>query len=149
MTGIHRWPMDSPHKGQWRGALMFFVYLRLTKRLNKQSRCRRRRWIGTHGAHYDVTTMNMMEVVDNTAGIVSGAARLYKCIINNLNQQSPAKCIMMKKQLNCPYIDLVILFTMKYFLKKTVSSWSYLILSVSWKARLQVSYKFLFVDNWT
>ena len=75
--------------------------------------------------------MNMMEVVDNTAGIVSGAAKLYKCIINNLNQQSPARFIIMKKQLNCPYIDLAILFTKKYFLKKTVSSWLYLILSVS------------------
>ena len=23
VRGIHRWPMDSAHKGQWRGALMF------------------------------------------------------------------------------------------------------------------------------
>ena len=23
VRGIHRWPMTSPHKGQWRGALMF------------------------------------------------------------------------------------------------------------------------------
>ena len=23
VRGIHRWPMNSPHKGQWRGALMF------------------------------------------------------------------------------------------------------------------------------
>ena len=29
-------PGEFPHKGQWRGALMFF-YLRLNKRLNKQS----------------------------------------------------------------------------------------------------------------
>ena len=32
----HRSPVNSPHKGQWRGALMFF-YLRLKKRLSKQS----------------------------------------------------------------------------------------------------------------
>ena len=30
-------PLNSPHKGQWRGALMFFIYLRLNKRLSKQS----------------------------------------------------------------------------------------------------------------
>ena len=30
-------PVNSPHKGQWRGALMFFFYLRLKKRLSKQS----------------------------------------------------------------------------------------------------------------
>ena len=23
VRGIHRWPVNSPHKGQWRGALMF------------------------------------------------------------------------------------------------------------------------------
>ena len=33
---IHRWPVNSPHKGQWRGAFMFFFYLRLNKRLSKQ-----------------------------------------------------------------------------------------------------------------
>ena len=39
--GIHRSPVNSPHKGQWRGALMFFFYyLHLNKRLSKQSRGR-------------------------------------------------------------------------------------------------------------
>ena len=33
---IHRWPVNSPHKGQWRGALVFFCDLRLNKRLSKQ-----------------------------------------------------------------------------------------------------------------
>ena len=37
MRGIHRLPVNSPHKGQWCGALMFFFYLRLNKRLSKQS----------------------------------------------------------------------------------------------------------------
>ena len=36
VRGIHRSPVNSPHKGQWRGALMIF-YLRLNKRLSKQS----------------------------------------------------------------------------------------------------------------
>ena len=35
VRGIHRSPVNSPHKGQWRGALMFF-YLRLNKWLSKQ-----------------------------------------------------------------------------------------------------------------
>ena len=35
--GIHRSPVNSPHKGQWRGALMFFYDLGLNKRLSKQS----------------------------------------------------------------------------------------------------------------
>ena len=39
---IHRWPVASPHKGQWRGALMFSLIC--AKRLSKQSR---RRWFET------------------------------------------------------------------------------------------------------
>ena len=36
VRGIHRSPVNSPHKGQWRGALVFFYYLRLNKRLSNQ-----------------------------------------------------------------------------------------------------------------
>ena len=35
VRGIHRWPVNSLHKGQWRGALVFF-YLLLNKQLSKQ-----------------------------------------------------------------------------------------------------------------
>ena len=37
VRGIHRLPVNSPHKGQWRGALMFFFDLHLNKRLSKQA----------------------------------------------------------------------------------------------------------------
>ena len=37
VRGIHRCPVNSPHKGQWRGALMFSLICALNKRLNKQS----------------------------------------------------------------------------------------------------------------
>ena len=37
MRGIHRSPVNSPQKGKWRGALMFFFDLRLNKQLSKQS----------------------------------------------------------------------------------------------------------------
>ena len=53
-AGIHRSPMNSPHIGQWRGALMFFFYLGLNKRLSKNpgdGDFRRYR------SHYDVTVM--------------------------------------------------------------------------------------------
>ena len=35
--GIHKSPVNSPHKGQWRGALMFSLIGGLNKRLSKQS----------------------------------------------------------------------------------------------------------------
>ena len=38
VRGIHRSPGNSPHRGQWRGALIFS--LRLNKRLSKPARCR-------------------------------------------------------------------------------------------------------------
>ena len=37
VRGIHRWPVNSPHKGQWRRALMFSLICALNKRLSKQS----------------------------------------------------------------------------------------------------------------
>ena len=36
--GIHRSPVNFPHKGQWGGALMFSLICALDKRLSKQSR---------------------------------------------------------------------------------------------------------------
>ena len=31
VRGIHRWPVNSPHKGQWRGALVFsLIYAWIT-----------------------------------------------------------------------------------------------------------------------
>ena len=37
VRGIHRWPVTSHLKGQWRGALMFSLIWALNKRLSKQS----------------------------------------------------------------------------------------------------------------
>ena len=31
VRGIHRWPVNSPHKGQWRGALTFSLICALSK----------------------------------------------------------------------------------------------------------------------
>ena len=36
VRGIHRSPVNSSHKDQSRGALMFYLFLRLNKRLSKQ-----------------------------------------------------------------------------------------------------------------
>ena len=35
VRGIHRSPVNSPHKGQWRDIRCFFFHLRLNKRLSK------------------------------------------------------------------------------------------------------------------
>ena len=54
VRGIHRSPVNSPHKGQWRGALMFsLICTRINGWVNngEAGDLRRRR------AHYDVTVM--------------------------------------------------------------------------------------------
>ena len=54
VRGIHRSPVDSPHKGQWRGALMFSLICVLTNSLpNNRGAGDLRRY----RAHYDVTVM--------------------------------------------------------------------------------------------
>ena len=54
VRGIHRTPVNSPHKGQWRGALMFsLVCTRINGWVNNGEAGDFRR----HHAHYDVTVM--------------------------------------------------------------------------------------------
>ena len=54
MRGIHRSPVNSPHKGQWRGALMFsLIYVRLNGWVNNREVGDLRRY----RAHYDVIIM--------------------------------------------------------------------------------------------
>ena len=40
VRGIQRSPVNSPYKGQWRRALVFFFYLRLNQQFSKQWRRR-------------------------------------------------------------------------------------------------------------
>ena len=50
VLGIHRSPVNSPHKGQWRGALMFSLICALNN--NREAGDLRR-----HRAHYHVIVM--------------------------------------------------------------------------------------------
>ena len=54
LMGIHRWPVNSPHKGQWGGVLEFSLIYAFTNDWvnNRDARDLRR-----HRADYDVTVM--------------------------------------------------------------------------------------------
>ena len=53
--GVHRSPVNSPHKGQWRGILMFsLIRPWINGWVNTREACDLRR----HNTHYDVTLMN-------------------------------------------------------------------------------------------
>ena len=59
VRGIHRSPVDSPHKGQWRGALMFsLICTRIKCRVNNVEAGDMRR----HHVHYDVNVMSTRPV---------------------------------------------------------------------------------------
>ena len=55
VRGIHRSPVNSPHKGQWRGALMFtLICARINSRVNNREAGDLRRY----STHYDVIVMS-------------------------------------------------------------------------------------------
>ena len=52
--GFHRWQVNSPHRGQWRGAVMFsLIFVWTNDWVNNRDAGDLRR----HRAHYDVTVM--------------------------------------------------------------------------------------------
>ena len=53
-AGIHRSPVNSPYKGQWRGAFMFCL---ISTRMNGWVNNRESGNLRLHHAHYDVTVM--------------------------------------------------------------------------------------------
>ena len=51
VRGIHRWPVNSPHKGQWLGAFMFsLIFDWINGWVNNYEACDLRH----HHAHYDI-----------------------------------------------------------------------------------------------
>ena len=80
VRGIRRSPVNSPHKGQWRGALMFsLTYVWINVWVNNREAGDLKRY----HAHYDVTVMmnyqiNLMETIDkHSVGVVRCADYLY------------------------------------------------------------------------
>ena len=114
---IHRSPVDSPHKGQWRGALMFSLICTWRSGCaNNRDACDLRR----HRAHYDVTvkrreittngstiwfTMEFFSHIDATAEVLPNEAswRIYvsanRKVIGFLNGLAPNR--------RCPEVNLL------------------------------------------
>ena len=61
VRGIHRSPVNSSHKGQWRGALMFsLICVWINDWVNNREAGDLRR----HRGHYDVTVMLMISIME-------------------------------------------------------------------------------------
>ena len=77
VCGIYRSPVNSPHKGQWRGALMFSLICAWTKGwVNNGDAGDLRR----HRAHYDIIIMYLSYPYDKETGIILGKYCLWKQI---------------------------------------------------------------------
>ena len=74
VLGIHQSPVNSPHKGQWRGALMFSLICGwIDGWVNNREAGDLRR----HRAHYDVTIIN-------SVGGLHGKQRWWLTMINSV-----------------------------------------------------------------
>ena len=60
VRGIHRSPVNSPHSGQWRGALMFSL---ICAWINGWVNSRQVGHLRRHRAHYDVTVMVVTHMI--------------------------------------------------------------------------------------
>ena len=86
VRGIHRSPVNSPHKGQWRGALMFsFISARINGWVNNGKAGDLRRY----RAHYDVIVMHETTFSQNTPSTSMWCIRteFSSCVYNNVTHQ--------------------------------------------------------------
>ena len=99
MRGIHRSPVNSPHKGQWRGALMFsLICAWINGWVNNHEAGDLRR----HRAHYDVTAMEHPETIFinplnspiltetdwDWDKFIQHNMTLYRCMISDIHDSS-------------------------------------------------------------
>ena len=75
VRGIHWSPVNSPHKGQWRGALMFSLICVWTNGWEKNGDAGDLR---RHRAYYDVTVM-MYPFLVSPAGYFSQGGSCFRC----------------------------------------------------------------------
>ena len=80
VRGIHWSPVNSPHKGQWRGALMFSL---IRAWINGWANSREAGDLRRHRAHYDVTVMIQHD--EWTMTMMSWQSHYATCISCNSN----------------------------------------------------------------
>ena len=90
-AGIHRSPVNSPHKGQWRGALMFSL---ICAWINGWENNGEAGDLRRHRAHYDVTAMGRfkrpmsfwcLEIMENANIVFAFLINEFSMTKNNCN----------------------------------------------------------------
>ena len=120
---IHRSPVNSPHKGQWRGALMFsLIYAWINGWVNNREAGDLRR----HRAHYDVTVMTNIKTRDHSGYGFSQWQSTLQCNAV-FHWQSPYPEKSLKTVLNhnkTRQAQLMCIFTAMYHTAFFVMIWS-------------------------
>ena len=83
VRGIHRWPVNSPHKGQWRGAFMFSLIDAWTNDwINDHNAGNLRR----HRAHYDVIVIMILDMYEIETSYLDwwGHCVYFRCSISHV-----------------------------------------------------------------
>ena len=91
VRGIHRSPVNSPHKGQWRGALMFTL---ICARINGWVNNREAGDLRRYRAHYDVIVMfprkyKILYLYFRSRPLYSGIKRAQGCVLNTVIEWTP------------------------------------------------------------
>ena len=94
VRGIHRSPVDFPHKGQWRGALMFSVICAWT---NGWANTRYTGDLRRHRAHYDVTAMVSMPITRPIPNITDNIT------LHHGSKLSPVICVLVLSSPICNF----------------------------------------------
>ena len=126
VKGLRRSPLDSPHKGQWRGALMFSLICACTSGWgNNQDAGYLRR----HRAHYDVTVMN---ILNNMCSLISHISQIFNILRPRQNGRPFADDIFKYIFLN---ENLLILnkISLKYFPYCLIDNISALVQIMAWR----------------
>ena len=105
VRGIHRCPVNSPHKGQWRGALVFSLTCAwINGWVNNgeagDSRC--------HRVHYDVIVMDNV-ALPYTNDEICGICAICQVVIDNANICLPLYH-RLKTTTTCPVMPTIRLF---------------------------------------
>ena len=101
--------MDSPHKGQWHGALVYSLICAWTNGwANIQDICELRR----HRAHYDVTVMeickniNRSTTVKLTRWVIKNMFGNKKNLVSNSARSNPVNCVISLGRFNRHFINI-------------------------------------------
>ena len=95
--GLHRIPVNSPHKGQWRGALILSV---ICAWINDWVNTRQAGDLRRHGDHYDVTVMlegtKVWSLIEYQPTIIHHVSNIMLAIWGVLQTWIPSKvCVRM------------------------------------------------------